>query len=108
MELSIVNDGSGTIWLDDISCDGSESLLENCNHATWGTNNCSHTKDIGVGCDTSTTASANNAYPGIRLKNNSNTITESKDTTFPFEGRVEVRKNGLWGTICNDNTNELY
>jgi hypothetical protein len=25
---------------------------------------------------------------------------------FDLQGRVEVRKNGIWGTICNDNTDE--
>jgi len=25
---------------------------------------------------------------------------------FDLQGRVEVRKNGIWGSICNDNTDE--
>jgi len=25
---------------------------------------------------------------------------------YDLQGRVEVRKNGIWGTICNDNTDE--
>jgi len=109
--LSIVNNGSNQIWMDNLSCNGSETHVENCTHNNsnqwnWGTHNCDHAKDIGVGCENSTTATTNNAYPGIRLVNNSNAITNSlKD--FALSGRVEVRKNGIWGTICNSNTNEM-
>jgi len=114
LELSIVNDGTSTnqIWLDNVSCTGSENKLEDCSHADsgkwqWGTlTGCSHTNDIGIGCDANDGSSDNGAYPGIRLKNNSNVITNSLQLNYALQGRVEVRKNGVWGTICNDQTNE--
>ena len=52
LELSIVNDGADQIWLDDVDCAGTETKIDGCTHAAYGTNNCDHAKDIGVGCDT--------------------------------------------------------
>ena len=40
----------GEIWLDDVSCDGSESKLSECGHADWEYNNCGHHEDVGVIC----------------------------------------------------------
>jgi len=83
LELSIVNPGSNQIWLDNVGCSGNESLIENCSHNDQGNwqwsvdGACSHSKDIGVGCDASDGSSQGNAYPGIRLKNNSNQITNT-------------------------------
>ena len=42
--------GSGPIWLDDLSCAGSERFLDMCSYRPWGQNNCQHSEDLGVSC----------------------------------------------------------
>ena len=45
--------GSGSIWLDSVSCTGSESTLASCGHVGINiTSDCNHTKDAGVRCET--------------------------------------------------------
>ena len=43
--------GSGSIWLDSVTCTGNESILASCNHLGVGiTRSCSHYEDAGVRC----------------------------------------------------------
>ncbi|KFV13984.1 Deleted in malignant brain tumors 1 protein, partial [Tauraco erythrolophus] len=42
--------GMGHIWLDDLSCTGSEDNLAQCRAQPWGQNNCNHGEDAGVVC----------------------------------------------------------
>ena len=43
--------GSGSIWLDSVTCTGSESTLASCGHLGVGvTRSCSHFEDAGVRC----------------------------------------------------------
>ena len=47
--------GTGPIWLSELSCTGREKTLSECSHSGWGVNNCDHTKDAKVTCQSSTT-----------------------------------------------------
>jgi hypothetical protein len=45
--------GTGQIWLNDVSCGGTDTSLSDCNHAGWGgprTDDCTHQEDAGVSC----------------------------------------------------------
>ncbi|XP_074873859.1 scavenger receptor cysteine-rich domain-containing protein DMBT1-like [Carettochelys insculpta] len=80
--------GSGTIWLDDIQCRGTEVTLAECRAQPWGANNCHHGEDAGVVCSD---AGISEVAP-VRLVNGSNACA----------GRVEVLHNQHWGTVCDD------
>ena len=44
--------GSGSIWLDDIGCSGTEERLLDCTIPAVGLHNCRHNEDAGVSCRT--------------------------------------------------------
>ncbi|XP_019850019.1 PREDICTED: deleted in malignant brain tumors 1 protein-like isoform X3 [Amphimedon queenslandica] len=77
--------GTGSILMDDVACTGSESYLTSCSHRT--NHNCGHSEDAGVRC-------SQNCFTNgeVRLVGGSNS----------FEGRVEVCRNGSWGTVCDN------
>ena len=41
---------TGTIWLDDVKCSGSESRLISCLANILGSHNCRHSEDVAIEC----------------------------------------------------------
>eukprot|EP00076_Gallus_gallus_P036127 XP_025001665.1 deleted in malignant brain tumors 1 protein isoform X2 [Gallus gallus] len=83
--------GTGDIWLDDVSCTGIEDALPHCQARPWGQHNCNHREDAGVVCLVTDTSKPN----FLRLVSGPNRCA----------GRVEVLHDGQWGTVCDDGWN---
>ncbi|KAJ8300514.1 hypothetical protein KUTeg_022033 [Tegillarca granosa] len=80
--------GTGHIWIDDLKCGGNETAIDMCSFRTWGQSNCRHNEDLGVICRTPSVP--------IRLVD---------PTGIPSQGRLEIRVNNTWGTVCDDQFN---
>ena len=52
VSLATFGQGTGSIWLDNVRCVGTETRLADCPANDIGTNDCSHFEDAGVRCGT--------------------------------------------------------
>ena len=50
---AIFGQGSGSIWLSNVACNGTEERLLECSTGIFGGHTCSHSDDAGVTCNTS-------------------------------------------------------
>ncbi|XP_059495199.1 putative DMBT1-like protein [Stegostoma tigrinum] len=81
-------EGTGNIWIHGVKCLGTEPTLDQCSASPQGMKNCTHSQDAGVTCT--------GPVP-VRLVNGTNLCS----------GRVEVYRNSVWGTICDNGWNVI-
>uniref|UniRef100_A0A7N5P0D2 Lysyl oxidase homolog n=1 Tax=Ailuropoda melanoleuca TaxID=9646 RepID=A0A7N5P0D2_AILME len=86
--------GTGRIWLDNLSCSGTEQSVTECASRGWGNSDCTHDEDAGVICK-------DQRLPGFSDSNVIETRVRLKGGAHPGEGRVEVLKASTWGTVCD-------
>ncbi|NXM84031.1 DMBT1 protein, partial [Oenanthe oenanthe] len=112
-------EGTGDIYLDDVSCAGWESSLLECDNSGWGVHNCGHHEDAGVVAPRDTILLSPPGSPLPMCQGSSNTpSTGGKPVSIPpsladatislvngsnrCEGRVEISHSGGRGTVCDD------
>ena len=98
--------GNGTIWIDEVNCDGTESSLYNCGYSSTLNNSCSYNTLAGVTCQSMTNVCHNFFFKFLTSKGGGTCTNQDIRIISPLnsksEGRIEVCVNYQWGTVCDD------
>lgn len=116
--------------MDEVDCTGSESSLHECNFNGWGISDCNAEEVVGVVCKMPAMKCPSNYFlceaseqciPINFMCDGVNDCSDGADEKRrycnapieyrladgnEFEGRVEVKYRGIWGTVCDDDFGE--
>ncbi|XP_058864835.1 scavenger receptor cysteine-rich type 1 protein M130-like [Acipenser ruthenus] len=93
--------GTGSIWLDELRCQGNESTLWECASGGWGQHNCRHKEDAGVVCSVQFSFMIVCCFD---IKD-----FEFKDLRLAegCSGPIEVLYNGTWRSVCGNRMTQI-
>ncbi|XP_062870631.1 lysyl oxidase homolog 2A [Trichomycterus rosablanca] len=108
--------GEGPIWLDNVHCTGREASISECRSNGVGVSDCKHSEDVGVVCTQKRIPGHKHIPAGgnevetldVRVEDIRIRATYSHRKRVPItEGFVEVKDDGKWRQICNENWNQM-
>ncbi|XP_064597472.1 deleted in malignant brain tumors 1 protein-like [Liolophura sinensis] len=106
--------GNGTIWLDDVRCLGNESDISLCYNRGWGRHNCNHREDVGVACFNTTAVETAKASFVVFTEEELDQYEQMSTRLVAGHrgdgwqtGRLEISFAGEWGTVCNNQFNNV-
>ncbi|XP_026010855.1 putative DMBT1-like protein [Astatotilapia calliptera] len=91
-QFAYFGQGTGQIWLDEVTCSGNENFLTGCQFSGFGAHNCKHSEDAGVICSA--------PWRKFLVKVNLAAVNSSVDMKDPavMESIMNLVKNELGGT----------
>jgi len=89
-------EGEGPILMDNVECVGDELSVLDCQHHGEGQDNCGHFEDVGVICDAAVETEDTPVDGSVRLADGD-----------AGAGRVEIFYEGQWGTVCDDDWDDV-
>ncbi|XP_017137513.1 uncharacterized protein LOC108152581 isoform X4 [Drosophila miranda] len=116
--------------MDEVECQGNETMLKDCNFKGWGVHNCGVDEVAGVACKVPMMKCPNNYWlcqtskecipPAFVCDHTADCADKSDESPTVCqapvefrleggrssnEGRLEVKYHGVWGSVCDDDFN---